>query len=302
MVKKGIVFDIQRYAIHDGPGIRTLVFLKGCPLRCLWCENPESQAIRPELLFYPDRCISCGACVEACLHAALRLSGESLHYDRERCRHCLACTRVCPSRALERCGEPMSVEEVLAVVMRDKPFYAQSGGGVTLSGGEPLVQAEFVTALLEACKSEGIHTAIETSGHWKWAAFEPAVPFVDLVLFDIKHLDGVQHDRGTSVGNDLILDNLDLLDRRSIPVIVRLPVIPGYNDGDDVVSRTAHRLARMKSLKAVHLLPYHALGVHKYRLLGKEYRLDGIRPPAAGRMLAIKAILEAAGLHAVIEG
>jgi pyruvate formate lyase activating enzyme len=301
-LKQGMVFDIQRFAVHDGPGIRTLVFLKGCPLSCAWCENPESQSLQPQLLFHPGRCIGCGTCVAECPNGALSMQGESLRCDRGLCRNCLRCVRVCPSRAREQCGELKTVEEVLAIVRKDKSFYVKSGGGVTLSGGEPLQQAEFATALLEAFKAENIHTALETCGLWSWSSFESLLPFLDLVLFDVKHIDPAEHQRGTLISNERILQNLRTISERGKQVIARLPIIPGFNDGEDIAARTADWLRQSKSVCIVHILPYHELGVHKYRLLGRPDPLPGTLRPSEVQLNRIREVYEAAGLKTVFEG
>lgn len=266
--EEGIVFDIQRFSIHDGPGIRTLVFLKGCPLRCLWCCNPESQAFSPELLFDPGKCISCKTCAETCPRGAISVTGERLFFERELCQGCGKCAQVCYSGARMIAGRKMSVEEVLEEILKDTLFYRNSGGGVTLGGGEPLAQPDFAAAMLEASKKKRLHTAIETAGHIPWVHFEKVLPYTDLFLFDVKHMDPEVHRNFTGKDNALILANLERLARKG-SVIVRTPVIPGFNDTQDqigAIARFAHRLG----ICELHLLPYHRLGEGKYRLLGRE--------------------------------
>jgi pyruvate formate lyase activating enzyme len=300
--KNGIVFDIERFAVHDGPGIRTLVFLKGCPLSCLWCENPESQAVSPQLMYYPDKCIGCGDCIPACPAGANGARNSRIHFDRTRCRDCLKCVEVCPSRARERCGTPMTVEEVMDVVRKDRPFYAESGGGVTLSGGEPLIQMSFIGEVLKACKDESIHTAIETSGYADWDGFNDVLEFVDLILFDVKQMDPQVHKKTTGVDNRLILQNLKSIDDACIPIIVRIPLIPGYNDEEENLIKTAEFLSDLKHVGAVHLLPYHNLGGYKYRLLGMQYDLEDLDKPDDENIARAAALFKSYSFKVVVGG
>lgn len=272
----GMVFDIQRYSLHDGPGLRTLVFLKGCPLRCVWCSNPESQSPDPQLMYNGDSCTLCLACVSACPSGALTTAGEgSLSWDLTRCVSCGACVRACPNGARRLSGESMTVEDVLGLVLRDAPFYRQSGGGMTLGGGEPTCQAGFARALLEACAAHGVDTAIETCGQAETRAFLSVAELADHVFFDIKHLDRMRHTELTGVPNELILDNLRALVHRHADVTVRYPLVPGCNDDVDGLRALANYLAGLSRVPRVELVPYHRLGEHKYRLLGRAYRLGG---------------------------
>lgn len=290
----GLIFDIQRFSLHDGPGIRTTVFFKGCPLRCLWCHNPESQAMGPEVIVRPGRCIGCGACREACPHGAI---GEPA-----RCRACGACAAACYAGAREMVGRPMGVDEVLAVVERDRAFYDQSGGGVTFSGGEPLAQPGFLGELLAGARARGLRTAVDTCGHAPWEVVDRIRPLVDLFLYDVKAVDEARHREFTGVSNALILANLRRLAELGHEVVLRVPLVPGANDDEasiDALGALATSLARRYP---VTLLPYHEIGIDKYRRLGKVYRLEGVRAPTAERMAELAARLARLGLQVRIGG
>ncbi|MFI5340352.1 MAG: glycyl-radical enzyme activating protein [Candidatus Methylomirabilales bacterium] len=298
-----MIFDIQRYSIHDGSGIRTLVFMKGCPLDCLWCCNPESQSTPPELALFPSRCIGCGSCLEACQNNAVT-ANESGVFATERsvCQTCGRCVEVCPADARALRGRLASVEEVLREVERDQIFYRTSGGGVTISGGEPLLQAAFVAELLKACRRHGIDTAIETCGHAPWEDFALVLAHTDTVLFDIKHVDTIAHRRFTAVGNELILANLRRAVRSGAGVVLRLPLVPGYNADADTV-RAIAALARELGIAELHLLPYHRLGESKYQALGRRSLLQGLTPPSAEEIQGLKRIAEnGAELTVRVEG
>jgi pyruvate formate lyase activating enzyme len=289
---QGMIFDIQRYSIHDGSGIRTLVFMKGCPLDCLWCCNPESQSTTPELALFPSRCIGCGSCLEACQGKAVRPDkAGGFTTERSFCHTCGRCVEVCPAVARALHGRLASVEEVLCEVKRDQIFYRTSGGGVTVSGGEPLLQAVFVAALLKACRREGIDTAIETCGHGSWEDFALVLAYTDSVLFDIKHVDTIAHRRLTGVGNELILANLRRVVECGARVVLRLPIVPGCNADPDSV-RAVAALARGLGVVELHLLPYHRLGESKYQALGRSCPLGGLAPPSAEEINRLKRISE----------
>ena len=264
----GRIFEIQRFSIHDGPGIRTTVFLKGCPLKCRWCHNPEGISPKPHLSFLPDKCIGCGYCLKACRrHGHKMVEGRHV-LDRDVCEVCGACTRECYAGALELVGRDVTVVEVLDEVMRDKPFYQTSGGGLTLSGGEPLMQFEFTEALLKGAKAEGIHGCIETSGFADFSRFERLLPLVDLFLYDIKDMDEARHIQFTGVSNDLILRNVKALHDRGAKVRLRLPIIPGWNDRDDHFQGVAGLAKAMPNLEGVQIMPYHVLGISKLDRMG----------------------------------
>jgi len=260
---KGVIFNIERYSIHDGPGIRTLVFMKGCPLRCLWCANPESQKRLPEVGFAEKNCIKCGRCLELCPVGAITESRKGREINREVCTSCGKCAEVCPTGALILWGREMTVKEVMEEVQKDIPFYLTSGGGVTISGGEPMMQSEFVGILLEECHRNGLHTAIETSGYANWESFERVLRHLNLVFYDLKQMDPVKHKEFTGVSNKLILENAKKIDSKGISMIIRIPIIPGYTDSEENIREIAKFTKELKTVREVNLLPYHRLGESK---------------------------------------
>jgi len=266
-VTTGLVFDIQRFCLHDGPGIRTTVFLKGCTLRCRWCHNPESIAPRPEVYFWAQRCVKCGACARACPRGAIRLD-RPRRIMRRLCDGCGACARACPATALEIIGRTTTPQEALAAVQRDEPFYRTSGGGVTLSGGEPLAQPEFTLELMRECHDHGLHVALDTAGNIGNGVFAAAAEAADLILIDLKHPDAGAHRRFTGVSNERVLANLEYLTNARRPFIVRVPVIPGFNDSPEILMALG-RLAAAAHASELNLLPYHSLGEPKRRRLGR---------------------------------
>ena len=301
MRKEGIVFDIQRFSVHDGPGIRTLVFLKGCSLKCEWCANPESQAAAPELLFDPASCIACENCLILCTHGALHKQGERILFEKERCIGCGACAEKCYAEARVLKGQKMTVEAVVAEVLKDEAFYTDSGGGVTLSGGEPLDQPGFSECILKACKNLALHTAVETAGHVPWSGFERIIPFTDLFLFDIKHTDPDKLKEFTKGDAARILQNLKKLVMSAKQIIVRTPVIPGFNDSPEEI-QTIARLVKSLGIQELHMLPYHRYGQSKYRLMGRKYVFQGPQQVAAERMLALQNTASREGLKVKVGG
>jgi pyruvate formate lyase activating enzyme len=299
--REGIVFDIQRFSVHDGPGIRTLVFLKGCSLRCEWCSNPESQAIAPELLFDPARCIACENCLNLCTHGAVHKQGERILFEKERCIGCGACAEMCYAEARVLKGRRMTVEAVVTEVIKDEAFYAESGGGVTLSGGEPLDQPGFSEGILKACKDLALHTAVETAGQVAWSGFERIIPVTDLFLFDVKHTDPAKLKDFTNGDAARILQNLKNLVMRAKQIIVRTPVIPGFNDSPEEIQKIA-RLVKRLGIKELHLLPYHRYGQSKYRLTGRKYGFQGPQQVQAQRMLALQDTASREGLKVQVGG
>jgi pyruvate formate lyase activating enzyme len=298
----GIVFDIKKFSIHDGPGIRTTVFLKGCPLSCWWCHNPESQRLKPEVMLRMDRCIQCAACLELCEQGAISLNSGGVVTDRELCIQCGACAQTCYADAREVIGREMTVAEVMAEIMRDLSFYDESGGGVTFSGGDPLVQRDFLLDLLKACKQQEIHTAVDSSGSFAWPILERIRPYVDLFLYDVKTMDEERHIEVTGVSNRLILENLRKLSQQGQPIILRMAVVPGINDDVQNLRRTGEFAAALPHLQGVSLLPYHDTAVHKYANLNRAYAIPDIRPPTEEKMADIAATLRGYGLDVKIGG
>jgi glycyl-radical enzyme activating protein len=264
----GLVMNIQRFSTQDGPGVRTTVFLKGCSNSCAWCHNPESMGKRPELQFFPDRCIGRGRCAQVCPQQAHDLGPGGHHLNRERCQVCGQCVEECFAGALEVAGKLTGVDAVMEQVLADATYYRHSGGGITVSGGEPVIQRAFLARLLESCREHGVHTAIETAGNYPWAWLAEILPLVDLVMYDVKALDPRLHAR--CVGNDgtKTRDNLRRLGDHGTPLIIRTPLIGGFNDTLDEIAGIARLIADIPSLLYYELLPYHALGDGKRESLG----------------------------------
>ncbi len=292
----GIVFNIQRYSIDDGPGIRTTVFFKGCPLSCIWCSNPESQNFEPELMHRDSLCKRCYRCVAACPLGAISVGADGVVIDRETCDACGECVRACPHDAMRITGQEMTVDEVFEVVKRDADYYRDSGGGVTLSGGEVLMQPDFALALLKRCKEAGFHTCVDTSGQGSTEGLRRLFPYVDLFYFDIKHLDPRIHRAETGMANEHILRNFAEVVASGIPLVVRVPVVPGFNDSVDAISDIADFVAKRVPGGTVHLLPYHRYGQQKYAMLGLDYELKDAETPSPEFLRAARKIVESRGL------
>ncbi len=286
----GNILNIQRFCTDDGLGIRTTVFLKGCPLRCIWCHNPESQLKEPEILYNADKCVSCGRCVAVCKEKCHSIYDKHL-FDRGGCIGCGACCAVCQSKALELCGQSVTAEQVFSELIRDKVFYDTSGGGVTLSGGEPLFQPEFSAEILRMCKTHGIHTAIETSGFASEEAVRSVIKYCDTVLFDIKETDDELHRQYTGVSLKPILSNLDIIDEMGIPFIIRAPLIPTLNAREDHIKALTDIRSSVKHCQGIEIMPYHNIGAYKYALLGRNYVCSDIMPPDEKLLLDIKCRL-----------
>lgn len=285
-----MISKIQRFCINDGPGIRTVVFLKGCPLACKWCCNPETQRPEPELVHNRHVCIGCGSCVAACPRNLVTMTAEGPAVDFAACDACGLCARACPTTAMQICGQCLGVEELFDALLKDLAFFEISGGGVTLSGGEALARPDFAAALLERLKSMGVHTAVETCGAVPWDVLARISPLTDLYLYDIKQLDPNRHESGTGVDNAQILANLDRLVHSALRVIVRFPLIPGYNDEPDHL-RAVARLVRELGIEELHLLPYHRLGVAKYAGLGRSYAMGAYHPAQAKEVQAARDVI-----------
>ena len=300
-MKKGVVFNVEKYAIHDGPGIRTTVFFKGCPLHCWWCHNPEGQSRSFELVFRPSRCIGCGECIKSCTGQALAYESRQLVIDRKRCTACGSCVSKCPSEALSIAGKMTSVEDVTRIIEKDMPFYDESKGGVTFSGGEPLLQPDFLEALLDECVKRSINTTLDTSGYASPNVVERFCRKVNLLLYDIKIMNDVRHRKYTGVSNRVILRNLQRIVKNGGTVEVSLPIIPLINDGEENIEKTGEFLASLRKIESVSILPYHRLGVDKYRSLGKLYRLSDTPTPSTGKIKMIKEELEAFGFKVRVE-
>lgn len=289
----GIIFDISRFCVHDGPGIRTTVFLKGCPLRCAWCHNPESQKMSPEIMLAPERCAGCGACVNACA-AGLHRLGDGHIYDRAACTGCGLCAAVCPTEALRIAGRRSTAADIMKEVLRDRAFYEESGGGITVSGGEPMMQPDFLQELLLLARQEGVHTCVETCGHAPEAAFRKIAPLVDLFLYDWKESDPEKHLSYTGADNRLILSNLEYLSRCNADIILRLPFIPGYNDTKAHLAGIAALANRHPRIRRIEIMPYHPLGVSKAQELGRAETGDAL-PEIPGKQLLETVLNELRG-------
>jgi pyruvate formate lyase activating enzyme len=293
---QGIITEIQRFSVHDGPGIRTTVFLKGCNLRCFWCHNPETHRVERELQLQLSRCIGCGACFVVCETGAHRMADGERVFDRERCLACGRCAAECYAEALVLAGREVSVADVMAEVLADRPFYENSGGGVTLSGGEPLLQPAFCAALLAACRAEGVHTAIETAANVPWERIEALLPLIDLVMMDLKTLDDTVHRASTGVSNRRILANARRLGATDKPLTVRTPIIPGVNDTPEAIRAIARLAAELPNLVGYELLPFHPMAAAKYDSLGRAYRARSLPRPTPEAMEALADVARESGV------
>lgn len=295
--KYGIIFNIQRFSVHDGPGIRTVVFLKGCPLHCLWCSNPESQETGRQLMYLQQRCVECSRCVEACPKSVILQPGK---IDRAICDLCGECVGICPNGALRFVGETRTVGEVLEEVEKDLLFYRRSGGGLTLSGGEPAVQYGFSLELLRQAKRRGINTALETSGLCSFRKLSTLGRYVDFVLYDVKHLDSEKHKQLTGTGNEQILENLERLTGTRSDVIVRIPVIPNFNDDENNLTKIAQFISQLghRKVRRVELVSFHQYGRNKYQMLGRRYELWNLDPPSDEKLREAKSVFDKYGIPA----
>jgi pyruvate formate lyase activating enzyme len=296
-----LVLSITRMTVHNGPGLRTLILFKGCPLHCCWCSTPESQKTEPELGVYPAKCIRCGLCVPVCpVHAVTLVEGKPV-IDRITCTVCGKCAEVCNAQALVVLGHRMTVAQLVAEVKKDEIVFKYSHGGVTISGGEPLFVPGFALKLLQAFKQEGINTGVDTSGQIPWSGLEPILPYVDFFLWDIKHMDPVQHKRLTGVSNELILSNARKVSERHVPLYIRIPLIPGCNDSEENIRATAEFAKGLDSVVEVGIMPLHHLGKSRYESLNLPYPIDGLALIPEEQLQKTKSLIESYGLKCRIE-
>lgn len=293
----GWVTHLQRFSLHDGPGVRTTVFLQGCNLSCRWCHNPETISVTPVLLHYRHRCVGCGTCIKGCPNGALMMDDGVALLNRDRCTACLACTALCPSRALISSSQCMSVNEVVRIVLKDHAFYQNSGGGVTISGGEPMLQFPFVATLLPALRQTGLHVALDTAGLQPWEKYAALLSDVDLFLVDYKIFDATLHRAWTGAANQTIRENIVRLSHAARAMWIRIPIIPGVNDDDTQIQNIAHDLAEMAFSGQVEPLAFHGLGQGKYDASGQIYPFADTKTPTAECMEQIRDIFAREGLH-----
>ncbi len=298
---KGITFNVQLFSTEDGPGIRSTVFLKGCPLRCIWCHNPEGIERDPQLLWYAERCIGARECIEACQQDALTLTPQGMVIDRERCNCCGRCVEACPAAALDLIGKSWGADELLAEVERDRIFYDKSKGGVTISGGEPLVQHEFLVGFIKKCRDKALHVALDTCGYVSGKILKDILPLVNMVLYDLKLIDRERHYQFTGVYPERILDNVRTISEKKIPLWIRTPIIPGYTDTEENIRGMADFISReLPSVQRYELVPFNDMCISKYQRLGMNFVLKGARPLPSARMEELREVVRSKGIENVV--
>ena len=302
-MQKNLIFDIKRYAINDGPGIRITIFMKGCLLNCAWCHNPESMSPHVQKMYSSDKCIGCNTCVEACPENACTLTSQGIVTDPDLCQLCGICADVCPTKATEMSGQPMSVDEIITIIEKERVFFEQSGGGVTFSGGEPLMHADFLIELLDECGAHGIHRTVDTTGLAKTATLLEVAKRTDHFLYDLKMMDAARHKKWTGVSNEKILENLKTLSATGASINIRIPLIKGVNDDEENIERTATFVAALAGeKKQVNLLPYHNIAATKYQKLGGVFDPGEMDEPSEDEQKRVIAQFAAHGIEATIGG
>lgn len=282
-----MIFNIQKCSIHDGDGLRTLVFFKGCPLQCLWCSNPESQSYEKEIFEIPRKCIKCSACQRICPESAISSAEDDFRIIRESCKKCFKCVDVCYSESKKQVGDEVDIKSLFKEINKDRLFYQMYGGGVTFSGGEPLTFPEHLTEIAEVCKKNGINTSVETCGYGNYEKFKKALPYIDSMFIDIKHMDTNVHKELTGIGNEMILSNIKAISAHGIPITIRTPIVPGYTDSEDNIMAVASFIKDIPNVREYELLAYHNFGNSKYTSLGMRCALEDVIPPSDEKMIAL---------------